>query len=80
MIRYLIVPAYFVAAAATATAAPAFPTDQEQAEIAKPYQECMAISAERIDDGRTDLAVVAKSVARACSEEFTKMIAALGKA
>ena len=80
MIRYLIVPAYFVAAAATATAAPAFPTDQEQAEIAIPYQECMAISAERIDDGRTDLAVVAKSVARACSEEFTKMIAALGKA
>jgi len=77
--RLLIVPACLVTAAGLATGAPAFPTDQQQAEIAKPYQECLEIEAERIDDGHTDLAVVARSVAVACNAEFIKMIAAVGK-
>jgi hypothetical protein len=57
----------------------AFPTDDEQARIAEPYSKCLRAQAERIDDGRTDLAVIARDVAAACKAQFEEMVATLGK-
>jgi hypothetical protein len=57
----------------------AFPTDEEQARIAVPYSECLRAQAERIDDGRTDMAAIARDVAAACKAQFEEMVATLSK-
>jgi hypothetical protein len=56
-----------------------FPTDEEQARIAEPYSACLRAQAERIDDGHTDIAVIARDVAAACKAQFEEMVATLGK-
>jgi hypothetical protein len=56
-----------------------FPSDEEQARISKPYLECLNAAAERIDDGHSDLAVVAKAVATACRPQFDQILQTLGQ-
>lgn len=56
-----------------------FPSQEEQAVIAKPYSDCLNAAAERQDDGHSDIAVIGKAVSAACKAEFDQMIAVLGQ-
>jgi hypothetical protein len=60
-------------------AGPTFPTEEEQARIAEPYSACMRAATERIDDGRIEIAAIAKAVAEVCKPQFDQMVAILGK-
>jgi hypothetical protein len=75
MKRFFIIPVCVLLAAA----GEGYPTKEEEAKIAAPYDTCIRAAAERIDDGSTDFRIETKSVADACKTEFTKMITELGK-
>jgi len=55
-----------------------WPTNEEQEQAAKPYQDCMRAKAEQIDDGKSDIATIGWQVALACQPQFDQMINQLG--